>query len=199
MNEQIRQIMVQITELEDDLHQLIQEQQAEFNYRLEGTRVKFEKSIQEAQQQLKTGFFKFLKQSKPRNIISAPIIYSVFIPFLLLDAWVTIYQYLCFPLYQIPRVKRSMYITIDRHNLRYLNSIERFNCVYCGYAAGVISYVREVAARTEQYWCPIKHARQILDPHRRYARFADFGQAEGYADLLQELRNDLKTEKANNT
>ncbi|NKB38711.1 MAG: hypothetical protein GKR93_16380 [Gammaproteobacteria bacterium] len=198
MNEQIRHLMAQITELEDDLHKLIQEQQAEFNYRLEGTKVKFEKSIQEAQRQLKTGYIKFLRQSQPRNIISAPIIYSVFIPFFLLDVWVTVYQYLCFPLYRIPRVKRSMYIVIDRHHLRYLNSIERFNCIYCGYAGGVISYVREVAARTEQYWCPIKHARKILDPHRRYARFADFGQADGYADLLQEMRNDLRTEKPGN-
>ena len=34
MNEQIRKILSQITELEDDLYKLIHEQQAELNYRI---------------------------------------------------------------------------------------------------------------------------------------------------------------------
>lgn len=65
MNEQIRKILSQITELEDDLHKLIQEQQIEFNYRIEGTKVLFEKNIRKAQRQLKTGFFRFIRQSQP--------------------------------------------------------------------------------------------------------------------------------------
>jgi hypothetical protein len=195
MNEQIRQILSQITKLEDDLHKLIQEQQAEFNYRIEGTKVLFEKNIRKAQKQLKTGFFSFILQSQPRNMVTAPFIYSVIIPLTILDIWISLYQAICFPLYHVPKVSRSKYIVIDRHSLSYLNSIEKLNCVYCGYAGGVFAYAREIAARTEQYWCPIKHARKILDPHRRYAHFVDFGQGEEYEKASKDLRKKLQDEK----
>jgi hypothetical protein len=195
MNEQIRQILSQITELEDELYRLIHEQQVEFNYRIEGTKVLFEKNIRKAQRRLKTGFFSFIRQSQPRNIATAPFIYSVIIPLVMLDIWITLYQAICFPLYRVPKVCRSRYIVIDRHSLAYLNSIEKLNCVYCGYAGGVFSYAREIAARTEQYWCPIKHARKILDPHRRYAHFADFGRGEEYRQTEKRLREELRNEK----
>lgn len=195
MNEQIRKILSQITELEDDLYKLIQEQQSEFNYRIEGTKVLFEKNIRKAQRQLKTGIFSFILQSQPRNVVTAPVVYSVIIPLVLLDIWITMYQAICFPLYRVPKVSRSRYIVIDRHSLSYLNSIEKLNCIYCGYAGGVFAYAREIAARTEQYWCPIKHARKILDPHRRYANFADFGQGKEYQKINMDLRKALQDEK----
>jgi hypothetical protein len=37
-------------------------------------------------------------------------------------------------------------------------AIEKINCAYCSYANGAIASVREMASRTEIYWCPIKHA-----------------------------------------
>lgn len=196
MNEQIRQILSQITKLEDDLHELLREQQVAFNYRVEGTKVFFENNIRNAQRSLKIGLLKFIWHSQLRNVISAPFIYSIIIPVVILDAWVTLYQLICFPLYRVSKVRRSQYITIDHHKLPYLNAIEKLNCVYCSYSGGVFSYSREVAARTEQYWCPIKHARKILDPHRRYAQFADFGQAEEYHELSSQLRDALSDEKA---
>jgi len=194
MNEQIRQILSQIISLEDDLHQLLHEQQVAFNYRLEGTKVLFEKNIRSAQRRLKTGIFRYVWQSDPRNLITAPIIYSIFIPVVMLDIWLTFYQAICFPLYRVSKVRRSRYVVIDRHSLSYLNSIEKLNCIYCGYCGGVFAYAREIAARTEQYWCPIKHARNILDSHRRYAQFADFGQAEEYHELSRHLRDELRNE-----
>ena len=195
MNEQIRKILTQITRLEDELHKLIQEQQVEFNYRIEGTKVLFEKNIRIAQRRFKTGIFKFIRQSQPRNVITAPFIYSAIVPLLILDVWITLYQAICFPLYRVPKVSRSSYIVIDRHNLSYLNSIEKLNCIYCGYCGGVFAYAREIAARTEQYWCPIKHARKILDPHRRYARFVDFGHGEEYTQSSKKLREELQDER----
>lgn len=195
MNEQIREILSQITQLEDDLQRLIHEQQVEFNYRLEGTKVLFEKSIRKAQRELKTGLFSFLRHSQPQHVITAPFIYSLILPVVILDAWVTIYQAICFPLYRVPKVSRSNYIIIDRHSLSYLNIIQKINCIYCGYCGGVLAYVREIAARSEQYWCPIKHARKVLDPHRRYGQFADFGQAEEFQQMTEELRQNLRDEK----
>ncbi len=77
MNEKIRQILAQITQLEDDLQKLIHEQQVEFNYHLEATKVSFEKNIRDAQRRLKIGLFRFIRNSQPRNLVTAPFIYSV--------------------------------------------------------------------------------------------------------------------------
>jgi hypothetical protein len=114
------------------------------------------------------------------------------VPFLLLDVFLTVYQAICFPLYRIPKVQRSDYLVVDRHNLGYLNIIERMNCVYCGYADGLLTYARQILSRTEMYWCPIKHARQVLDPHRRYAKFADFGVGENYAAHVTAMREQVR-------
>ncbi len=60
------------------------------------------------------------------------------------------------------------YVVIDRYNLFYLDRVEKINCLYCEYFNGVIGYVREIAARTEQFWCPIKYSRGLKDTHSRY-------------------------------
>jgi hypothetical protein len=94
--------------------------------------------------------------------------------------------------YGIPRVRRAEYLALDRHHLQYLNGIERLNCLYCGYGNGVLAYAVEVAARTEQYWCPIKHARRLPAPHSRYYRFLAYGDAESYTRELERLRRELR-------
>ena len=195
VNENIRRLLAQISELEEELGEAIQEQQETLFYRLEGTKIQFERNIREAQKKLKTGLLTWLVKSSPRNVITTPIIYSMIVPIGMLDAALSFYQLVCFPLYRVPKVKRRQYIVIDRHHLSYLNSVERLNCIYCAYANGVLAYSREIAARTEQYWCPIKHARKILDPHRRYARFADFGDAEHYSETMDMLRDAFLTEQ----
>jgi hypothetical protein len=107
---------------------------------------------------------------------------------MLIDLWVTLYQYICFPIYGITRVRRADYIAIDRYKLAYLNAIEKANCDYCSYASGMLAYVREVAARTEQYWCPIRHAQCVRAPHSHDRHFVDYGDAEGYKRELPVLR-----------
>jgi hypothetical protein len=89
-------------------------------------------------------------------------------------------------------VSRGKYIVIDRQHLAYLNAIEKLNCMYCGYANGVFAYVREIAARTEQYWCPIRHATRVRGPHAHYREFVDYGDADGYHRRLPVLRNKLR-------
>jgi hypothetical protein len=110
--------------------------------------------------------------------------------------WASAYQHVCFRVYAIPRVRRSDYISLDRRHLNYLNWIESLNCLYCSYANGVIAYVREIGSRTEQYWCPIKHALRISDPHRRYYEFLEYGDAQGYRARLDDFRAALRSEDA---
>jgi hypothetical protein len=104
---------------------------------------------------------------------------------------VSIYQIVCFKIYKIPAVKRSKYIIIDRHNLAYLNIIEKINCFYCEYFNGLILYIQEIAARTEQYWCPIKHARKLSAMHSRYHKFLEYGDCQDYQKKLDALRQDF--------
>ena len=108
-----------------------------------------------------------------------------------LDLFVTVYQAVCFPIYGIPKVDRKACIVFDRGRLGYLNSLERLNCIYCSYAIGICAYVTEIAARTEQHWCPIKHAKRLLAPHSRYQHFLDYGDAERYRREIQEVRSDF--------
>ena len=140
----------------------------------------------------RVGLWKYVLGGDLATLVSAPLIYSVFVPFLLLDAWVTLYQAVCFRAWGIRRVRRRDYFVIDRHKLEYLNVVERFHCRYCSYANGLIAYVREIAARTEQYWCPIRHSRPVRGAHDRYRDFARFGAAREYRDRLPALRSELK-------
>lgn len=184
MNTRVAELLEEIREREEELEELIRTHEARLFYQLEGKKIRFDKAVKQAQKLLKTGVVSWLRDSKPRNVVSAPIIYSMIIPFALLDLCITVYQWLCFPLYRIAKVKRGKHIVIDRFHLSYLNSIEKLNCTYCGYVNGLISYAREIVARTEQYWCPIKHAHKVLDTHKRYAHFAEFGDAEAYKEAM---------------
>ena len=105
-----------------------------------------------------------------------------------------LYQAICFRAYRIARVHRSEFVVIDRQHLACLNWIEAINCVYCGYGNRVLAYVREIASRTEQYWCPIKHAHKVTDPHQRYYQFLEYGDAEGYRARLDQFREQLRVE-----
>lgn len=126
------------------------------------------------------------------TILTAPVTYSLVIAFLLLDLWVTAYQAVCFRAWGITRVRRRSYFAIDRHKLGYLNGLEKLNCMYCSYVNGLVAYVREVAARTEQYWCPIRHSRRTRHPHHRYAGFPAYGDGAAYRHALPVLRARLR-------
>lgn len=192
MSNKISELVDKIAKLEHQLVSELEQQEEEFKYKLEGVKVKFDEASLEAHRMLKVAILPWLLSSKLRHILSIPFIYSMIIPIALIDFTITAYQHICFRLYNIARVKRSKYIVMDRHQLSYLNGIEKFNCLYCGYGNGVMSYSREVIARTEQYWCPIKHARKVVGTHKRYRDFAAYGDAENYSTQLIKLRDDLR-------
>ncbi len=194
MNEHISRILQQINTLEDELRTVLHEQESRALFTIRNKRVEFEHSVKEAHKQLKLNVFHWFRTSKPQNILSAPFVYGMIVPILLYDFFLGLYQTICFSLYGIPRVRRADYIVIDRHHLKYLNSIEKLNCMYCGYANGVLAYAREITARTEQYWCPIKHARKVLDSHRRYVDFLGYGEAEQFQTFLETSRQKLYDE-----
>ncbi|VAX13650.1 hypothetical protein MNBD_GAMMA24-642 [hydrothermal vent metagenome] len=195
---QLEEILDRIHELqlqlEQEFNHLLAEKRAQFRYNLEKGRVIFDDGVHELQRRYRTGVWRYLRDARLTHILTAPIVYSVVFPLLLLDLAIFIYQKICFRVYGIPQVRRADYVVIDRQHLAYLNVIEKLNCVYCGYGNGLIEYVREVIAQTEQYWCPIKHARRTPNPHNRSEKFADYGDVEAFQKKLKELRKELRGE-----
>jgi len=193
MNEQITEILRNIQDLEERLEREFEKRRAVYDIYVKNKLTDLlQKEIVLRHRRLRQNLFTFLKTSSFLNYMVAPVIYSMIVPIMAIDLWATIYQHLCFRVYKIPRVQRSAYIVIDREHLAYLNAVEKLNCVYCGYGNGVIAYVREIASRTEQYWCPITHARRIADPHQRYLKFLEYGDAEGYRNKLKNYRKDAQ-------
>lgn len=195
MNERIRDLLGQISALEGDLRTALHEQEQRVSFTIRGKRVEFEQSVKQAHRQVKTGFFRWLVLFRPQNLITGPVIYSMIVPLLMLDLCVSFYQATCFPIYRVAKVRRADYIVFDRQHLGYLNFIEKFHCTYCAYATGLLAYIAEIVSRTEQYFCPIKHARKMLGTHERYARFLAYGDAADYAERLEAYRCALEEKK----
>ena len=194
MSTRIDDLLEHIAALERELESELNRNRAKWRYRIEARRVRFERGVREAHRLVKQSIPRFIRESSLLNVVTAPIVYAMVLPIAALDLWITVYQAICFRAYGIARVNRTAYIVFDRQHLAYLNPIEKLNCVYCGYANGVFSYVREIGARTEQYWCPIRHAKRIHTPHTHYRQFVDYGDAEGYRRRLIRLRSDLQHE-----
>ena len=138
------------------------------------------------------GLWSYLWHSRWAVAVTSPLLYLCTVPFFLLDVFASLYQAVCFPVYGIPKVRRGDHIVFDRVKLRYLNLLERLNCMYCSYANGVASYAAEIAARTEQHWCPIQHDKHPKAPHSRYGRFLSYGDREGYRERGEEVRRDFR-------
>jgi hypothetical protein len=188
----IPDIIEQIKNLEKILSLEIQKKEEEFFYKVHGKKVRFEEATGRYHKTLISGIHTYLLNASLLNILTAPVIWFCLVPAVFLDLVATIYQIICFPVYEIPKVRRDDYIVIDRQALNYLNALEKLNCMYCGYFNGLIAYVQEIAARTEQYWCPIKHARKIGNIHSRYNKFFEFGDGRQYRDKIEMLRRDFE-------
>ena len=191
MTPQIAELMDKIHVLQGELDAELAKRRAELRVGLEHGRITFEQELLRRHRELRRKLLPYLLGANPLVILTAPVIYAGIVPFLLLDLFVTVYQAVCFPIYGIAKVKRADYLVFDRHHLAYLNALEKLNCAYCSYANGIVAYTREIAGRTEQYWCPIKHARRVIGTHERYVLFDDYGNAEEYQAQLAKLRKAL--------
>ena len=170
--------------------------------KLEETEAQLYKELRDEQESVVCDFsnekitlWNYIKRGSLAILLTAPVIYSMIIPAVIMDIFVTVYQAVCFPVYGIPKVKRSDYIVIDRHRLPYLNILQKINCVYCGYFNGLIDYVQEIAVRTQQYWCPIRHSRRVKGVPTRYWSFIPFGDGKNLNQRWHKLREKLHNEK----
>jgi hypothetical protein len=195
METKLDSLLKKLKLLEDEVLAELQAKDQQFRYEIRKRKVRFTDAATAQHRKLARKIPHYLFGAKFLSIVTAPVIWSCAVPVVLLDVWATVYQFICFLAYGIPKVRRRDYVVMDRNKLRYLNSIERFNCVYCEYVNGLIACVQEIAGRTEQYWCPIKHAMRLKTRHSRYQHFLDYGDAEEYRQRIEQVRRDFKDVK----
>ena len=152
---QIAVLIEKIHALESELDGELAKSRAALRIGMEHGRIAFEAELLRRHRELRQKLLPYVLGANPLVILTAPVIYAGIVPFLLLDLFVSVYQAVCFPIYGIAKVKRADHLVFDRHHLAYLNALEKLNCAYCSYANGIVAFTREIAARTEQYWCPI--------------------------------------------
>ena len=194
MNPRVNELLENMAKLEDEFHAELRARERDFQARFVNTMAEIRAASDDLQARVQSAAEEVAQHSLWRHILSIPFIYVMIVPLVIMDFMLTIYQQICFRLYRIPTVSRSAHFVIDRQLLASLNLVDKFNCMYCGYGNGVFSYGREVISRTEQYWCPIKHAQKILDESARYQQFLDYGDTEDYHDKLETYREDLRDE-----
>ena len=182
--------------IEAEIEVEMSKRREQLRFRLENKKIVFAHEVLRLHREIKTRLSRYILDAHPLVILVTPVIYALIVPIALLDLATMAYQAICFPVYGIPKVRRRDYLVFDRHHLAYLNAIEKINCAYCSYANGVAGFFREVAARTEVYWCPIKHARRVLGPHPHYQGFADFGDAEGFRAKIDAMQDGVRIEGA---
>lgn len=139
------------------------------------------------------GLLALLRRSRPINIITGPVIYSMVVPLLFLDVCICVYQAICFPVYKVTPVSRRDYIVFDRQELKYLDWVSKFHCTYCAYGVGVVAFAGAVIGKTEAYFCPIKHktravpAKPTLPPYLEFVEPEDFD----FGAKLSEIRDTM--------
>ena len=195
MPQTVDELIEDLRRIEEKIDTELEKGRNEFKYQIEKGEVIFEKELLARHKGLKKSLFRYLSEVKFGSYLVSPVIYGMIVPAVILDIFVTLYHTVCFPVYGIPKVRRSDYIIFDRHKLGYLNLLEKINCNYCAYLNGLIAYTQEIAALTEQHFCPITHAKKPRRTHSRYHLFFRYGDAERYKNELAELREkfeDLK-------
>src|SRR3982750_2196132 len=147
----IERLIEQMRSLQSELEAELAIRRVNLNYTLSSGRARFEQEVLRAHRALRINLARYIFNADLMHAVTAPVVYSLIVPFILLDVFVTVYQAICFPVYGIQKVKRSDYLIFDRYHLAYLNLLEKINCAYCSYGNGLLGYAREIAGRTEEY------------------------------------------------
>jgi len=188
MKETIREILLKIEKLNGDLREEYERLAKQYGFFYERNRIIFSEIFRRNNKAKKIPLYQYLIPRNLRHvryILSIPFIYGVIIPAVLLDLFISLYQYISFPLYGIPIVRRSDFLIFERRFLDYLNLLEKINCLYCSYVNGVFAYAVEVGGRTERFWCPLKSANKPRFAHGWYKDFADYGDADEWHEKMK--------------
>lgn len=189
-------LQARLQALQEEWVEELRRRREERGYHLEGRKLRIEAATRKLHRKRRARILRYLWGARLSALVTGPVIWGALVPALLMDLYVSLYQLICFPAYGVPKVRRGDYMVMDRRHLPYLNGVEKLNCFYCSYFNGLVAYMQEIAARTEQHWCPIKHARVPRAVHSRYQRFFEFGDAEAFRSQFETVRRDFSTPPA---
>jgi len=191
MNDKIRELIDEIEEMKAKLAEEIDKQESHISYQIKNGYVTFEQEVLDKQRENMKNLLSWFREVPLLHFLTAPFIYGMIIPAMLLDIILFVYQQVIFRIYKFKLIKRSDYMIFDHHYLGYLNPIEKLNCLYCSYFNGLMLYASAIAGRTELYFCPIKHAKKIVAQHQYYEEFLSYGDEEDYQKKLKALRENV--------
>lgn len=187
MKSKINAILKDIELKRKELVQEYEKLKDKYDFSFQQWKVIFTKKATEYNKRFKENLIKYIFNASVKHILSIPFIWMMLIPVLILDFFVSIYQYVCFKyLYNIPIVNRKDFIVYDRNHLDYLNIAQKINCLYCSYVNWFLSYAVEIAWRTEKYWCPIKNAKRNKWWHEWQKFFADYWDPEEFKKVYND-------------
>jgi len=196
MNTDISRLLDEMGGIQEHLERHFDSARETFRYSVENGRVLISREVQELQRRYRVSSLRYLLHANLSSLLTAPIIYSMLLPVLIVALGFSLFQYTCLRVYGVPVVVRHRYMGNGRHKLAYLNVIEKVNCSYCGYANGVMAYAREIISRTGQHWCLIRNVRHVPDAHKRYPQFFPCCDAASWLEKLQNKRRELVDEPA---
>jgi hypothetical protein len=194
MNDKIKNMIEEIEALKLKLGEEIAQHEGDISYEIQNGYVQFEKEVLNKQKENMKNLLAWFKDIPLLHLLVSPLVYGMFIPAILFDIILFIYQQVVFRVFKFKFIKRSDYILFDRQYLGYLNSIEKLNCLYCSYFNGLMQYAAAIAGRTELYFCPIKHAKKIAYKHEFYNTFLPYGDGDLYQKKLKKLRKKSQKE-----
>ena len=174
----IKELLVKIDQLNNTLQKEHARLAEKYGFSINQQRIVFIEKFKKINKGWRIPAWKYVIPKNFRHLVSIPFIYIMIVPAVILDFFVSLYNWTALPLYRIPPVKRKDYIVYDRRFLDYLNVIQKINCLYCSYVNGLFAFAGEIGARTERYWCPIKAAKKPKTRHSWYGDFADYGNPE---------------------
>lgn len=192
MNDKIREIVEEIEAMKLKLAEEIAQQESHIGYEIHNGYVKFENEVLARQKENLKNLLVWFGEVPLLHFLTAPIVYGMVIPAVLIDLTLFIYQHVVFRILKFKFIKRSDYIIFDHQYLGYLNSIEKLNCIYCSYVNGLMQYASAIAGRTEFYFCPIKHAKKVVYEHDYYNKYLAYGDGEDYRKKLKTLRENTQ-------
>jgi hypothetical protein len=104
----VERIVRRLHEAEEDLQREVHEQQRRWRFEVHRGRVRFDRGIRDAHRRMKQGIPAYIREGSLLSLVTAPVVYSLIVPLLVLDVWTTVYQCVCFPIYGVPRVHRRI-------------------------------------------------------------------------------------------
>ena len=93
--------------LEKELLVEVEAKQRQFSYRIHGRKAHFTENVRARHQLLAQKLTRYLCEAKPLSVLSTPMILFCAVPIVFMDFVAAMFQFICFPDYGIPKVRRK--------------------------------------------------------------------------------------------